>query len=92
VAFEAELPTVLGNGVGAAVAAVGHGVDPALAGLRVVTGGAGGYAERAAVDAAAAAVPLPDGLALDDAVALLVDGRTALMLARTPGCPPTSGC
>jgi hypothetical protein len=38
VAFEAELPTVLGNGVGAAVAAVGHGVDPALAGLRVVIG------------------------------------------------------
>jgi NADPH2:quinone reductase len=40
------------------------------------TGGAGGYAERVA----AGVYPVPDELALDDAVALLADGRTAMML------------
>ena len=45
------------------------------------TGGSGGYAERVAVDEAAL-YDVPDALALDDAVALLADGRTATMLAR----------
>jgi len=48
------------------------------------TGGSGGYAERAAVDAAAL-VPVPEGLALDVAVALLADGRTATMLVDAAG-------
>jgi len=79
--FRAELPMVPGNGVGGTVAAIGDGVDPGLVGTRVVTstGGSGGYAERAAVDAAAL-VPVPEGLALDVAAALLADGRTATML------------
>src|SRR4029079_17320765 len=53
--FRAEPPIVPGNGVGGTVAAIGDGVDPGLGGTRVVasTGGSGGYAERAAVDAAA---------------------------------------
>jgi len=84
--FRAELPMVPGNGVGGTVAAIGDGVDPGLVGTRVVTstGGSGGYAERAAVDAAAL-VPVPEGLALDVAAALLADGRTATMLVDAAG-------
>jgi NADPH:quinone reductase len=81
--FKPELPMIPGNGVGGVVAAVGDGVDPGLIGGRVVTstGGSGGYAERVAVDAAGL-IAVPDGLALDVAVALLADGRTATMLTR----------
>jgi len=84
--FTGEPPLIPGNGVGGVVASVGPGVRPALVGTRVVsaTGGRGGYAERVAV-AAAGLVEVPDGLALDDAVALLADGRTAIMLARAAG-------
>jgi NADPH2:quinone reductase len=79
--FARELPMVPGNGVGGTVAAVGADVDPDLTGRRVVTGtgGSGGYAERVVVGAESP-VPVPDGLALDAAVALLADGRTATML------------
>jgi NADPH2:quinone reductase len=87
--FAAELPMIPGNGVGGVVAAVGEGVDPALTGARVVTstGGAGGYAERVAVDAAGL-IAVPDGLALDSAVALLADGRTATLLTRAAAPGP----
>lgn len=79
--FRAELPMVPGNGVGGVVAAVGEGVDRALLGRRVVssTGGSGGYAEQVAVPAAGL-YQVPEGLALDDAVALLADGRTAAVV------------
>lgn len=81
--FQPQLPMIPGNGVGGVVLSTGDGVDPAWVGRRVVssTGGSGGYAERAAV-AEAGLIPVPDGLALDAAVALLADGRTATMLAR----------
>jgi NADPH:quinone reductase len=81
-AMAPTLPAVLGTGVGGVVTAVGDGVDGSLASSRVVgsTGG-GGYAERVAVDAAAL-IPVPDGLGLPEAVALLADGRTALSLVR----------
>ncbi|MGW5360519.1 zinc-binding dehydrogenase [Actinopolymorpha pittospori] len=86
--FAAELPMILGNGVGGVVTAVGPGVDEALVGRRVIsgTGGSGGYAERVAVDAAAT-YQVPDDVRLDTAVALLADGRTATMLLRaaSPG-------
>ena len=66
--FPVSLPMIPGNGVGGM-----------LDGRRVVASlnGSGGYAERA--------VPgelfdVPDELALDDAVALLADGRTATLL------------
>ncbi|WP_433134750.1 zinc-binding dehydrogenase [Micromonospora sp. CA-240977] len=79
--FQITPPLIPGNGVGGVIAAVGPDVDPALIGRRVVsaTGGSGGYAERAAVDATAP-IEVPDGLAMDEAVALLADGRTATML------------
>jgi NADPH2:quinone reductase len=87
--FKPALPMIPGNGVGGVVAAVGAGVDPALAGARVIagTGGAGGYAERVAV-AADALIAVPDGLALDAAVALLADGRTATLLSRAAAPQP----
>ncbi|MEN3307535.1 MAG: NADPH:quinone reductase [Micromonosporaceae bacterium] len=79
--FAGRLPMVPGNGVGGVVSSVGAGADPGLVGRQVVsgTGGSGGYAERVAVDAAGL-LPVPGGLALDAAVALLADGRTAMML------------
>jgi NADPH2:quinone reductase len=72
------LPMVPGNGVGGFVG-----------GRRVIasTGGSGGYAERVAVDGSAL-YDVPDDLALDDAVALLADGRTATMLARAAAIAP----
>jgi NADPH2:quinone reductase len=82
-AMAPELPAILGSGVGGAVAAVGEGADPALVGSRVMAStGSGGYAERVAVDAAAL-IPVPDGLGMPEAVALLADGRTALSLLRS---------
>jgi NADPH:quinone reductase len=83
--FSLELPVIPGNGVGGVVTAVGAGVDLGV-GKRVVSsmGGSGGYAELAVVDAGAL-VEVPDGVALDEAVALLADGRTAVSLVRTVG-------
>ena len=80
--FSVELPTIPGNGVGGTVSAVGDGVDGALVGRRVIssTGGSGAYAERVVVDASLPFL-VPDALALDEAVALLADGRTAVMMA-----------
>jgi NADPH:quinone reductase len=78
-----QLPVVPGNGVGGTVTSVGGGVDAELLGRRVVstTGGSGGYAEQALVDAGDV-VEVPKDLSLADAVALLADGRTALALMR----------
>jgi NADPH:quinone reductase len=87
--FTGQPPLVPGNGVGGVVAAVGPDVDPDLIGRRVVspTGGSGGYAERAAVEAAGM-VEVPATVAMDDAVALLADGRTAAMLVRAAALRP----
>lgn len=75
------LPRVPGNGVGGRVVALGPDVDQALAEALVVTttGGAGGYAELAVADAADL-ILVPPAVELPDAVALLADGRTALLL------------
>lgn len=82
--FPGAPPLIPGYGVGGVVVSVGAGVEPALAGQRVVGGtrGRGAYAERVALDAAGV-VPVPDGLELDSAVALFGDGRTATSLVRT---------
>lgn len=83
---EPKLPMILGNGVGGLVSAVGQDVDPGLTGKRVIssTGGSGGYAERVAVEAAQL-IEVPPSLELDAAVALLADGRTALLLIEAVG-------
>lgn len=75
------LPAVLGNGVGGTVIAVGPDADPDLMGRAVVASlaGSGGYAEQAAT-ASARLIPVPDGVTMRDAVALLADGRTAMGL------------
>jgi NADPH2:quinone reductase len=75
------LPWIPGNGVAGTVAEVGDGVDAALLGARVVstTGGAGGYAARATVEATAP-IAVPAELEPAAAAALVADGRTALGL------------
>jgi NADPH2:quinone reductase len=87
--FAATLPMIPGNGVGGVVASVGPGVEADLVGTRVVTstGGSGGYAERVAVDADAV-FHVPDEVAMDTAVALLADGRTATMMTRAAAIRP----
>ncbi|GAA4079161.1 zinc-binding dehydrogenase [Nonomuraea soli] len=84
------LPRTPGNGVGGRIVAVGEDVDPGLVGTVVVTttGGEGGYAERA-LARADDTVPVPEGLELREAVALLADGRTALLLHRQARVRPS---
>jgi NADPH:quinone reductase len=82
--FPVTPPYVPGNGVAGTVISVGEGVDPGWVGRHVVTdtgerGGNGGYAEQAVVSAERL-IPLPDGLGLHEAAALLHDGRTALRI------------
>ncbi len=74
--FPVELPIIPGNGVGGT-----------LNGRRVVAslGGSGGYAEYAV---GREVFDVPDELPLDDAVALLADGRTATLLVETAQLQP----
>jgi NADPH2:quinone reductase len=90
--FPIRPPYVPGNGVAGRVASLGDGVDPAWTGRPVVahtggSGGSGGYAELAAV-AAEELIPVPDGLGLPEAVALLHDGSTAVGLLEETGVRP----
>ncbi|MEU8259735.1 zinc-binding dehydrogenase [Micromonospora sp. NPDC048999] len=87
--FPTAPPLIPGNGVGGVISAVGADVEPELVGRRVVsgTGGSGGYAERVVVDRGAP-IEVPAGLPLDEAVAMLADGRTATMLVRAAGLRP----
>ncbi len=85
-AMRPKLPAVLGNSVAGVVTGAASDVDPGLLGSRVTSSlsGRGGYADRAAADAQRL-VPVPDGLALDQAAALVADGRTALALLDAVG-------
>jgi NADPH2:quinone reductase len=84
--FLVQPPYVPGGGVAGQVISVGPGVDPGWVGRRVlaVTGEGGGYAELA-LTSVAGLVPVPDGLGLPEAAALLHDGTTALGLADGTG-------
>lgn len=83
--FTVEPPYIPGNGVAGVVRAVGSGVDEAWVGRRVLayTGEnngmtpTGGYAEKAAV-AESNLTPVPDRLALPEALTLLHDGATVV--------------
>ncbi|MBC6460626.1 zinc-binding dehydrogenase [Actinomadura sp. HBU206391] len=77
--FTVEPPYVPGSAVAGQVISVGESVDPGWVGRRVAahTGGGGGYAERVAVPADGL-IPVPDGLGVREAAALLHDGPTAL--------------
>ena len=86
-AMHMSLPTILGSEVAGVVTALGEGVVGPAVGTRIAapifaTGVyAGGYADEAVIDARYA-VPLPDDLPFDAAVALMVQGLTALYLTR----------
>ncbi|HZX39418.1 MAG TPA: zinc-binding dehydrogenase [Streptomyces sp.] len=84
--FPVQPPYVPGGGVAGTVRAVGEGVDEAWIGRRVITslGFSGGYAEQA-VASAAKLVPIPDGLDLHEAAALVHDGVTAMALLESTG-------
>jgi NADPH2:quinone reductase len=82
-----EPPYVPGASVAGRVSEVGPGVAAGWLGRRVVThtaSGLGSYAERA-VAAVEALIPVPDGLGLREAAALLDDGSTALGLVEVAG-------
>ncbi len=79
--FPVKPPYVPGLGVAGRVISVGERIDPAWVGRQVVADtGEGGYAEQAVVPAEGL-IPVPNGLGLQKAAALLHDGRTALGLA-----------
>jgi NADPH2:quinone reductase len=72
-----HLPLVIGQEGAGVVEAVGEGVTSVKKGDRVAYAGTlGSYAEFAAVPAATL-VPVPDGVALRDAAALMLQGMTA---------------
>lgn len=79
--YPLPLPMVMGAEAGGTVEKLGEGVDPTLAGQRVVaiTGGMGAYAEFVAVDVAKMA-RVPDGVSVRDAVASAASGALALAL------------
>jgi NADPH2:quinone reductase len=83
--FPLRPPYIPGNGVAGTVVSVGPNTDGNWIGRQAVarTGGnGGGYAQRAAV-AVDDLVPVPDGLGLLEAAALLHDGATALGLVES---------
>ncbi|MEH1017547.1 zinc-binding dehydrogenase [Micromonospora sp. CPCC 206060] len=81
--FSVRPPYVPGGGIAGTVRAIGSGVSPSWTGRRVVTRLAdwGGYAELG-LASAADLVPVPDGLGLLEAAALVHDGPTALGIVR----------
>lgn len=86
--FPLTPPYVPGAGVAGMVVSVGDGVDTGWVGRTVVADTPGGaYAERVAVPKGSL-VPVPEGLPVQDAAALLHDGRTAVRLAEVVSVRP----
>ncbi|MEU1644415.1 zinc-binding dehydrogenase [Micromonospora zamorensis] len=79
--FPRTLPYVPGGGGAGTVAQTGDGVDPAWIGRQVVVRTSTGYTERVVADVVEI-MPVPDGLAIEAAAALVHDGVTALSLDR----------
>jgi NADPH2:quinone reductase len=79
--FPRTLPYVPGGGGAGVVVETGDGVDPAWIGRRVVVRTSTGYAERVVADVEEI-MPVPDGLPIETAAALVHDGVTALNLNR----------
>lgn len=77
--FPRTLPYVPGGGGAGVVVQTGDGVDRAWIGRRVVVQTSTGYAERVAAHVEEI-LPVPDGLAIEAAAALVHDGVTALRL------------
>lgn len=90
--FPARPPYVPGRGVAGTVGLAGTDVEPAWVGRRVVADTpAGGYLEQAVVPAGRL-IPVPDGVDLADAAALLHDGRTAGAARARRGNPAHEPC
>ncbi|WP_067541399.1 zinc-binding dehydrogenase [Nocardia crassostreae] len=95
--FPVEPPFVPGGAVAGVVESVGAGVDAGWVGKRVATSTAasgigsgtptGGYAEKALAKAESL-VPVPEGLDMGKAVALVHDGRTALAVMARAAIEP----
>lgn len=86
--FRVKPPYAPGAGLAGKVLSAGEGANPDWIGRRVVADvEEGGYAERAVVTADGL-VPVPDGLDLPEAAALLHNGRTALGLVEKTGIYP----
>jgi NADPH2:quinone reductase len=88
-AFGVRPPYIPGNGVAGQVVATGEDVDPGWIGRRVAAhtgahGGGDGYAEQAVVPAERL-VPVPEGVDLRQAAALMHDGATAFGLMSGTG-------
>ncbi|WP_239075911.1 hypothetical protein [Streptomyces sp. SID9913] len=79
--FPRTPPYVPGGGGAVRVVAVGTGVDQAWVGRRVAVRTGTGYAEQVLAHEEEI-MPVPDGLALREAAALVHDGVTALNLHR----------
>jgi hypothetical protein len=75
--FRPELPFVPGSEYAGVVEAVGEGVTHLSAGDRVACAGHGGFGTHALVEARQA-VPLPSGIAFEDAAAFLFTYGTSL--------------
>ena len=87
--YDMALPLVLGQEASGTVLEVGTGVDGFAAGDRVAwAGSTGSYAERVAVNTAVA-YKVPDGVGLDTAAAIGVQGLTAHYLISD--CPRIGG-
>ncbi|GIF47930.1 NADPH2:quinone reductase [Asanoa ferruginea] len=82
--FPRTLPYTPGGGGAGAVLATGDGVDPGWIGRRVVVRTGTGYAEHVVADQSEI-VPVPDGLSIETAAALVHDGVTALNFDRLGG-------
>ena len=91
--YDMALPLVLGQEGSGTVLEVGNGVDGFAVGDRVAwTGSTGSYAERAAVNAAVA-YKVPDGVDLDVAAAIGVQGLTAhYLISDCPRIGPGDRC
>jgi NADPH2:quinone reductase len=85
--YPVPLPLIPGTEAAGTVTGAGAGADPGLAGAEVVHFGhlSGVYAEMTAVPAEFV-VPLPAGVALDDAAAVAMNGTTAHVLT-SMACP-----
>ena len=91
--YDMALPLVLGQEGSGTVLEVGDGVDGFAVGDRVAwAGSTGSYAERAAVNAAVA-YKVPDGVDLDVAAAMGVQGLTAhYLISDCPRIGPGDRC
>ena len=91
--YDMALPLVLGQEGSGTVLEVGDGVDGFAVGDRVAwAGSTGSYAERAAVNAAVA-YRVPDGVDLDVAAAIGVQGLTAhYLISDCPRIGPGDRC